>query len=58
MIDYKIHPVRFAGKIQSYVVTINGKTFVQGKNDVTIYGNGFKRTINNSWYSDIKIETL
>jgi hypothetical protein len=55
---YKIHPIRFAGKIQSYVVTIDGKTFVQGKNSVTIYGDGFKRTVNNSWYSDIKTESL
>lgn len=58
MTDYRIHPIRFAGKIQSYVVTINGKMFVQGKNDITIYGDGFKRTINNSWYSDIKTESL
>ena len=58
MTDYNILPIRFAGKIQSYVVTINGATFVQGKNAVTIYGDGFKRTINNSWYSDIKTEEL
>lgn len=56
MTDYKIHPVRFAGRIQSYVVTIGGTTFAQGKNSVIIFGDGYKRTINNSWYPEFKSE--
>jgi hypothetical protein len=57
MIDYKIHPVRFAGKIQSIMVVINGNSFIRGKEWVTIiHKDGYKRTINNSWYPDFKSE--
>lgn len=56
--NYAIHPIKFAGRIQSYVVTINGKMFTQGNNRVTIYGDGYIRTINNSWYTDEEIKSL
>lgn len=42
MTDYKIHPIRFAGRIQPYVVTIFRKDYIH--------------SVNNSNYPDFKSE--
>jgi hypothetical protein len=42
----------------SRIIKINGKAFIANKDCVVIMGNGFIRTINNSWYSDIETDSL